>query len=256
MKLLLFDVDGTLAKSTLQLSKEMKDKLVEIHEGGEYEMSIVGGGTYEHIIYQIGKENEKLFTYIFSENGLVTYKNGELFHKNDIRKQMGEELITKVINFTLRYIANLDIPCKRGSFVRFRTGMMYVTSVGGDCSKQERADFAEYDLIHNVRSKMIKAYMDEFEKDGVVALMGGQIGVGVHPNGWDKSYILKMANIEKYEDIHFFGDRCTPTGNDYPLYSHKDINGHFVKSPECTLKILNELTLKHDQESIQLQNKL
>ena len=241
MNLLLFDVDGTLAKSTLQITKEMESMLKDIYKREDYEMCIVGGGTYEHIIYQIGKENEKLFTYIFSENGLVTYKNGELFHKNDIKLKLGEELIQKVLNFTLRYIANLDIPYKRGSFVRFRTGMLYVTPMGGDCSKQERAEFAEYDLVHNVRAKMIKAYTDEFAKDGVVALMGGQIGVGVHPNGWDKSYILQFVNLNEYKSVSFFGDRCTPTGNDYPLFSHKDIKGHFVKSPEHTMSFLEKL---------------
>jgi phosphomannomutase len=240
-KLLFFDVDGTLAQSTLQITKEMEMKLKEIYNKGEYQMCIVGGGTYEHIIYQLGKENEKLFSHIFSENGLVIYKNGELFHKNDIKLKLGEELIQKVLNFTLRYIANLDIPYKRGSFVRFRTGMCYVTPMGGDCSKKERAEFAEYDLVHNVRSKMIKTYMDEFEKDGIVALLGGQIGIGVHPKGWDKSYALQFIDLNKYESVSFFGDRCTPTGNDYPLFSHKDIKGHFVKSPEHTLELLDKL---------------
>ena len=85
MKLLLFDVDGTLTKSTLRLSDKMIEILKKIFQSEEYEMCLVSGGTYEKIIYQIGKENEKLFTYIFSENGVVTYKNGNLFHENDIK---------------------------------------------------------------------------------------------------------------------------------------------------------------------------
>jgi phosphomannomutase len=241
MKLLLFDVDGTLAKSTLQIEEPILTKLKELYNNGEYEMSIVGGGTYEHIIYQIGKENEKLFKYIFSENGLVTYKYGELFHKNDIKVEMGEALIQRVLNYVLIYIAHLQIPYKRGSFVRFRTGMMYLTPIGGDCSAEERAEFAKYDLIHDVRRKMIKSLSKEFESENIDVLLGGQIGIGLHPKKWDKSYILSMAKIEKYEDVQFFGDRCTPDGNDYPLYSHKDITGHFVKSPTDTLNILNKL---------------
>jgi len=239
-KLLLFDVDGTLAKSTLQIEQPILTKLKEINNNGNYEMSIVGGGTYEHIIYQIGKENEKLFKYIFSENGLVTYKDGKLFHKNDIKVEMGEELIKRVLNFTLRYIADLDIPFKRGSFVRFRTGMMYLTPIGGDCSQEERDIFGDYDKIHQVRRKMIQDLLDEFEDENIDVLLGGQIGIGLHPKKWDKSYILNMLDLSEYKQVQFFGDRCTPDGNDYPLYSHKDIIGHFVSSPDDTLEIIEQ----------------
>ena len=241
MNLLLFDVDGTLAKSTLQIEDNMTEMLKSISKRDNYEMSIVGGGTYEHIIFQIGKDNEKLFKYIFSENGLVIYKDGELFHKNDIKEMMGEKLIQRVLNFTLRYIANLEIPCKRGSFVRFRTGMMYITPVGGDCSKEERAEFAEYDAKHNIRTKMQKALLHEFKDENIDVLIGGQIGIGLHPKKWDKSYILNFVKLEKYKSVSFFGDRCTPTGNDYPLFSHKDIEGHFVRDPEHTFSLLEKI---------------
>ena len=165
MSLLLFDVDGTLAQSTHKINNNMIKTLKRLSK--KYTLGIVGGGTYEHIIHQIGKENEKLFTYIFSENGLVTYKHGELYHKNDIKIAMGEELIQRVLNFTLRYIANLKIPYKRGSFVRFRTGMMYITPIGGDCSMPERTDFAAYDLKYRVREKMIDALLKKFgDHDG------------------------------------------------------------------------------------------
>lgn len=241
MKLLLFDVDGTLAKSTLKINKDMKDKLKEIYNNKKYEMCIVGGGDYNHIINQIGIETSKFFTFIFSENGLVTYKNNKLFHKNNIRNKMGEDLIKRVINYTLKYIANLNIPFKRGSFIRFRNGMLYITPIGGDCNKEEREYFDTYDKIHNIRGKMIKDLLKEFGKNNIDVLLGGQIGIGLHPKGWDKSYILKFINIYDYESINFYGDRCTQIGNDYPLYSHKNINGFFVKSPKHTLELLNKL---------------
>ena len=89
MKLLLFDVDGTLTKSTLRLSDKMIEILKKIFQSSreEYEMCLVSGGTYEKIIYQIGKENEKLFTYIFSEN---PWKNATLIGQWAILR--GDEL--------------------------------------------------------------------------------------------------------------------------------------------------------------------
>lgn len=240
MKLLLFDVDGTLAKSTLQLEDNMLNRLIELKNQG-YELSIVGGGTYEHIIYQIGgHKNEKLFKYIFSENGLVTYKDGKLFHENDIKKEISEELIQTIINFVLIHIATMKLPFKRGSFIRFRKGMLYITPIGGDCSKKERAEFAKYDSKHKLREIMIDILMNNFSKFGIDVKMGGQIGIGLHPKGWDKTYILNLINMKDYEEIHFFGDRCTPNGNDYPLYSHKGINGNHVKNPDHTLELLKK----------------
>ncbi len=71
--------------------------------------------------------------------------------------------------------------------------------------------------------------------------MGGQIGIGIHPKGWDKSYILQFINLTDYESVSFYGDRCLPNGNDYPLYSHMNINGNFVKGPEETLTLIKSL---------------
>ena len=51
--------------------------------------------------------------YTFSENGLYALRKGELFAKKSIKDQLGEESLKKLINFSLRYIADLDIPIKR-----------------------------------------------------------------------------------------------------------------------------------------------
>ena len=48
-------------------------------------------------------------------------------------------------------------------------------------------------------------------------------------------------NLNKYQDVFFFGDRVTPDGNDYSLYSHKNIIGYGVKNPKHTFDILKQL---------------
>lgn len=37
------------------------------------------------------------------------------------------------INFVLHYIADLDIPIKRGTFIEFRNGMLNVSPIGRNC---------------------------------------------------------------------------------------------------------------------------
>jgi hypothetical protein len=40
----------------------------------------------------------------------------------------GEDKLKKLLNFLLIYIANLDIPIKRGTFIEFRNGRVGGTS--------------------------------------------------------------------------------------------------------------------------------
>ena len=54
----------------------------------------------------------------------VAYKAGELVAKQSLRAFLGEDKLKTFINFVLHYIADLDIPIKRGTFVEFRNGML------------------------------------------------------------------------------------------------------------------------------------
>ena len=71
------------------------------------------------------------------------------------------------------------------------------------------------------------------------ASIGGEISVDIHPKGQDKSQILK--DLEG--DIMFFGDRCEPGGNDYPIAKKiKDTHVvHNVKDWKVTKTILERL---------------
>ena len=45
------------------------------------------------------------FDYVFSENGLVAYRAGELLGVQSLSKHLGEERLKELINFMLRYMA-------------------------------------------------------------------------------------------------------------------------------------------------------
>jgi len=231
-KLILFDVDGTLAKSTLKI----KDKLVDILKKLKgYDLGLVGGGNYEKIISQIKKENINLFKYIFAENGIIAYQNNELIHANNLRQVYTEEELQEIAMYFLKYIIDLDIPCKTGSFLIMRNGMWYLTPIGSNCNKKERQAFIEYDKKFKIRETIIKKTKEYISRKYKLDIkLGGEIGLGIHPIGWDKSYIMQFIEKENYDKIYFFGDRCTLLGNDYPLYSHKSIKGYSVKNPTDT----------------------
>ena len=91
------------------------------------------------------------YDYVFSENGLVAHKAGDLLAVQSLKKHLGEDNLKKLINFVLHYIADLDIPIKRGTFIEFRNGMINVSPIGRNCSQEERDEFEQYDKQANVR---------------------------------------------------------------------------------------------------------
>ena len=53
------------------------------------------------------------FDYCFAENGLVAYKNGELIAKQSLSAHLGDDVLKRLINYLLGYMAKIDIPVKR-----------------------------------------------------------------------------------------------------------------------------------------------
>lgn len=170
--LCLFDVDGTLTPAR-KVSKHLVDvvamRMVQVitPEMKEFMMNlkkkvvvgIVGGSDYGKMQEQMGGDDgkhgdkilrlqnfcvlkivTKMYDYVFSENGLVAYKSGELiamqvscittnisylhpilsfisiFCFKNITTKMGEEKLQTFINFCLCYMSGLKLPKKRSVF--------------------------------------------------------------------------------------------------------------------------------------------
>jgi phosphomannomutase len=61
---------------------------------------------------QLGEGIVNVFPYNFSQNGLVAYKNGALLEVQTMAGHIGESNVKRIVNWTLRYVADLDIPIK------------------------------------------------------------------------------------------------------------------------------------------------
>ena len=69
--------------------------------------------------------------------------------------------------------------------------------------------------------------------------IGGQISIDVFPKGWDKTYCLQFVE-DKFDTIHFFGDKTYPGENDYEIFNDSRVIGHTVTSPEDTISQLSK----------------
>jgi len=169
----------------------------------------------------------------------VAHERGALLAKQSLREFLGEDKLKKFINFVLRYVADLDIPIKRGTFVEFRSGMLNVSPIGRNCSQEERDEFERFDKEAGVRTKMVETLKKEFAEYGLTYSIGGQISFDVFPNGWDKTYCLQFVEKD-FDVIHFFGDKTYPGGNDHEIFESPKTIGHTVTSPEDTRKQVTE----------------
>nr|XP_045582873.1 phosphomannomutase-like [Procambarus clarkii] len=237
--ILLFDVDGTLTAPRKIISDDMYEFMTQVKDKAV--CGLVGGSDLKKIAEQIGGMDALMkFEYVFAENGLVAYQNGKLISKESIQNHMGEEKLQEFINFSLRYMSDITLPVKRGTFIEFRNGLINVCPVGRSCSQEERDQFGEYDKEHHVREKFVKALEAEFPDSGLVFSIGGQISFDVFPKGWDKTYCLRFVEKD-FNTIHFFGDKTDKGGNDHEIYSDPRTISHKVTSPDDTKTQLREL---------------
>lgn len=236
--MVLFDVDGTLTVPRGKATTEMIDLLRSLR--GKVVTGIVGGSDLEKQKEQIGSCIFDLFDYVFSENGLRAFRDGHEIHVQSIKKWLGEERIKEFINFCLRYIADLDIPVKRGTFIEFRNGMINVSPIGRNCNQEERDAYEKFDLEHKIREKFVSTLQERFKDYGLRYSIGGQISFDVFPEGWDKTYCLPHVAHHKFDNIYFFGDKTFPGGNDYEIYTHPLVKGIAVKTPADTMACLKE----------------
>lgn len=203
-------------------------------------IGMVGGSDLKKQREQLGDGVLDMFDYTFSENGLVAYEGNSLIAEASLVGHLGETRLQQLINYILKYVAELDIPVKRGTFIEFRKGMLNVSPIGRNCSQQERCDFEVYDKDAKVRETMVAALQKEFADFGLTYSIGGQISFDVFPTGWDKTYALQFVD-DKFEHIHFFGDKTYKGGNDYEIYESERTIGHVVKNPQETMDICRKL---------------
>lgn len=194
--LCLFDVDGTLTKPRNSIDPQLEDFLQKSLKP-RCSLGLVGGSDFKKIAEQMQGDNViNRYDYVFSENGLVWFKNGKEGEKQNIQKYMGEEKLQTFINFVLGYLSKITLPIKRGTFVEFRSGMLNISPIGRSCSQEERDAFGKYDKEHKIREKMIQVLKTEFADYGFTFSIGGEISFDVFPTGWDKTYCLKHLESE------------------------------------------------------------
>ncbi len=249
MKILLFDVDGTLCDSGKKIQPNIVNilnKLIEMN----FKIGIVGGGTFEKILFQL--DNLVKPEFIFSECGSVYNKlNSDmeylLVNKNNLRLEPEYIKINQLVKTALEFISKVDYLVS-GHFIDLRNGLIYISLVGMVGTDEERENFIKLDKIYGYRNKLISILKTQAEQldlgEYLDISLGGSVGIGLYPKKWNKVQVLNWFNLSDSQ-IHFFGDKYLPDGNDYELISNPNIIPHPVDSPDDTFKELTLLAEKN-----------
>ena len=133
----------------------------------------VGGSDLSKQQEQLGTADvpvTTLFDFCFPENGLTAFKLGQPLPSTSFIKWIGEDQYKELVRFILHYIADLDIPVKRGTFIEFRNGMINVSPIGRNASMQERDDYNAYDVEHGIRTTFVEKLKERFSHLGLTCV--------------------------------------------------------------------------------------
>ncbi len=199
----IFDIDGTLTPSRLRIDPEFEIFFLEWMKNKN--VYLVTGSDKDKTIEQIG---EKIWTNVkraYQSCGNAVYEGGELidWYKFDAPKDL--------INMLHDYLRATDWQHHHGNHIEERIGLLNYSTVRRNCDQSSRNAYHQWDSISGERRMLCK--MIEEEWPDLEATVGGQISIDIYPKGKNKAQVLG----DIIGPITFFGDKCQPGGNDFPI---------------------------------------
>ncbi len=199
----IFDIDGTLTPSRLKIDKEFESFFLNWMK--DKDVVLVTGSDKEKTIEQVG---EKIWTNakrVYQSCGNAVYEKGELMKMNHFN-----------LSFPLRdlledFKKNSEWKDKFGNHIEERIGLVNFSTIGRDCPQEERERYAKWDAEKKERAYFCWKIQQIFPE--LEATVGGQISIDIHPKGQNKAQVIDDIR----GNLIFFGDRCDPGGNDYPI---------------------------------------
>ena len=206
MKKFIFDVDGTLTPSRKKITPEFFNEFFQFTE--ENDVYLVTGSDRDKTLEQITPEIYNNCKRVYNCSGSDVYEGDKNVYRNDW------ELPEKVERFLQDELDFSQFPIRNGNHIERRPGGVNFSILGRDRDPMKgRNEYITWNKIHSERKFIAIRILDMFP-DLSVAL-GGQTGIDIGPLGADKSQILRDFTAD--DEIHFFGDRMEPGGNDHSL---------------------------------------
>lgn len=205
MRKFIFDVDGTLTPSRSAIDPKFKKFFNQFCR--ENPVYLVTGSDKPKTVEQIGEDTYNLCHTVYNCSGNDVWQSKKHIRTNewilpeDAHKWLSEQLSAS------------EFPLRCGLHFEHRPGMMNFSIVGRNANTEQRKEYVVWDKDTNERDYIAHNFNLLFSD--LEARPGGETGIDIAPKGLDKSQIIK--DFDPKDELHFFGDRTDPQGNDYPL---------------------------------------
>jgi phosphomannomutase len=216
-KLIIFDLDGTLAKSKSAIDKEMGELLEKLLQVAK--VAIISGGDWpqfeKQVLNHLPKKTALNELSILPTCGTKFYQYkkdwAELYEENfteDERKKILDNLKTTIKE------ANLDIKKTWGEQIEDRGSQITFSALGQKAPLSAKKD---WDPDFAKRKKIVEPLKKTLKEFSIG--MGGTTSIDIVKPGIDKAYgIRKLEDVLniKISEIIYIGDALFKGGNDYP----------------------------------------
>jgi HAD superfamily hydrolase (TIGR01484 family) len=237
-KLIVFDLDGTLAESKSSLDPEMALLLTSLLK--EAKVAIISGGDWPqfekqiltHLAPQEGLENLSMLPACGTK--FYSYEAGwRKIYSEDFTPHQSRQ-ITGALTQAIEQ-AGFKPSQVWGNVIENRGSQITFSALGQQAPLEEKE---KWDPDYGKR-KQIKAILEKLLPEFSVR-MGGATSIDITKPGIDKAYgIKKLTEILRIsmDEMIFVGDALFPGGNDYPA-EQAGVVSIPVKGPEETKKVI------------------
>jgi HAD superfamily hydrolase (TIGR01484 family) len=216
-KLIVFDLDGTLAESKSALDAEMAELLAGLLAVAK--VAVISGGDWPQFEKQLvsnlpkGQRMDNLLLLPTCGTKFFQFEGGwKKLYSEDFTAAEKEKILTSM-NRALE-VAGFKPEKTWGEIVEDRGSQITFSALGQQAPLAEKE---KWDHDFSKRTK-IKAILDTYIPEFSVR-MGGTTSIDVTKPGIDKAYgIRKLRDILgiSIDEMIFIGDAIFPGGNDYP----------------------------------------
>ena len=223
----LFDVDGTLTPSRLKIDPKFEKFFLDWMV--DKNVYLVTGSDKDKTVEQVGEKIWNNCTRVYQSCGNAVYEGGELIRQLDFKM---EPKLRKLLEDFLIWSEWAD---RYSNHIEERIGLINFSVIGRTCTQEAREIYSNWDEDFREREtfcELVERYFPHLE-----ATVGGQISIDIYPKGKNKAQVLDEIG----GPITFFGDKCKPGGNDFPIVERmKDYGIYYnVKDWKETMEILN-----------------
>lgn len=210
----LFDVDGTLTGSRKTIVKTFKDFFLSWMVGQQglgNKVFLVTGSDKQKTIEQVGQDLWSSTDGSYQNCGNQLFSDGELIKESEWQLSGGLEVSVK------NEITNSVWNGTAGSNIERRIGMANMSTIGRDCTDDQRSHYYEWDQEWKERDFIVSRLSNDYPE--IEFSIGGEISIDIYPKGKDKSQVLNDIDGETI----FFGDRCIEGGNDFSIATKSNL---------------------------------